>query len=552
MSATALRVGVAQMFNRRTLNENLDQTLKMIGEVKAKGCDVVVFAENNLRDLEHASVADFDVAVEAVKKRARECEINVVVGVSAQVISKNHNQALVVNRLGEEILRYQKNNEVPQRVWIDGIPCSVAICSDRWYLEHADLACLTQGSQVMIDISGGHGGDDGRPHLQWVRYRCWAIRNSTFVVVCNLPHDDEPDYMGHDVWGGHSAILDPKGQFLAKAGYEKDVILTADLNVNLATREHAEFRRNHPVFKKWWDMGKVVLEGDDVDAPPFTPLPSPERKMKIAAAQVICGGNLQTQVTRVREAIGQAKVNGARVVAFPERMLVGEDVNALMRALDDVADSVRENDLYAILGVSFPENGQVFNSAIVFNPQGEQITRYNQISARGEFLAGQSTRSMWFDVDGVHATVTVGNDLYWPELTELAAYRGSQLHFHLDQWLGDSDDANLVRTQSAITHLAPAIAGVWVNGCGDGASGGSLLCKRVGGHGQPIPDDVEAYLPYYTSVMQSAGVGENMLTFTVETGEYNTWQASRNRTRQKGRGHENWWKWVCQGVNAIY
>ena len=74
-----LRAGVAQMFCRRSLQENLDQVLKMIGDVSDQGCDVAVFPESILRDLGgEASVSDFERAVESVKARARACNISVV------------------------------------------------------------------------------------------------------------------------------------------------------------------------------------------------------------------------------------------------------------------------------------------------------------------------------------------------------------------------------------------------------------------------------------------------------------------------------------------
>ncbi|MDP6037907.1 MAG: nitrilase-related carbon-nitrogen hydrolase, partial [Candidatus Latescibacteria bacterium] len=398
-------------------------------------------------------------------------------------------------------------------------------------------------------------GDDGRPNLQWVRYRCWAIRNSAFVAVCNQPHDDEPDYMGHDIWGGHSAILDPGGTFLAQANYENDAIIVADLDIELATRENAERRRNHPAFKFWWDMGKVVLEGDNVEAPPFVPLESCETELVIAAAQITVSQDVNQNVVRIADALKIASTDGADVVVFPERAVTGNkdfDPLELEWAFMTIQEHVCLNQVYAVVGIPFLSNGQMLNRAVVMNPDGKVLAQYDQISARpdGLFTAGENTQSMWFEINGVPATMTIGDDLYWPELTELAAYRGTQLHFHLDFWKGDSEDANLVRKHSAINHVMPGVCGVSVNAAGEDASGGSLLLRRVGGHGQPNPGNVETYLPYHTSVVKTAGKGEEIMYFTVETRSKNDWQASKNRTRKNGRS--NWWHWLCQGVQAIY
>ena len=38
---------------------------------------------------------------------------------------------------------------------------------------------------------------------------------------------------------------------------------------------------------------------------------------------------------------------------------------------------------------------------------------------------------MWFEVRGVPAVVTVGRDVLWNEIAELAAIGGAQIHCHL-------------------------------------------------------------------------------------------------------------------------
>jgi hypothetical protein len=73
-------------------------------------------------------------------------------------------------------------------------------------LEQSDLSSLVQNSRVIIDVSGGHGGDDGRPDLRWIRYRPWAARIGAYVIVSNPVHDDL-DFMGHSPWGGDSAVI---------------------------------------------------------------------------------------------------------------------------------------------------------------------------------------------------------------------------------------------------------------------------------------------------------------------------------------------------------
>ena len=181
----------------------------------------------------------------------------------------------------------------------------------------------------------------------------------------------------------------------------------------------------------------MVLEGDGVDASPFVPLESREREIKIAAAQIVVSRNVDENVIRIADALRIASVDRADVVVFPERAVIGNgDLNAdqLAQAFMTIQEHVCLNQVYAVLGMPFMKNGKVYNSAVAIGPDGKIHTQYDQISARadGPFTPGESTKAMWFEIDGVYATITIGDDLYWPELTELAAYRGMQLHFHLD------------------------------------------------------------------------------------------------------------------------
>ena len=73
------------------------------------------------------------------------------------------------------------------------------------------------------------------------------------------------------------------------------------------------------------------------------------------------------------------------------------------------------------------------NCAIVIGDDGRIRTRYAQLAvSRGDlFHSGTSTKAMWFELEGVHSIVTVGNDADMVEIADLAASRGMYLHFHI-------------------------------------------------------------------------------------------------------------------------
>ena len=150
----------------------------------------------------------------------------------------------------------------------DGVTCNLSVCSDRGYLEHSDLPCVTLGSQIIIDSSGGHGGDDGGSELPLIRYRPWAARTGAWVIVSNPVHEDT-DFMGRSPWGGGSAIIRPDGAVLAKLTYEKDTMIVEEIDTDLASRAAAQRRLNHPLAAR-----------EVIDAPAHTGLaiPSPTER----------------------------------------------------------------------------------------------------------------------------------------------------------------------------------------------------------------------------------------------------------------------------------
>jgi predicted amidohydrolase len=78
------------------------------------------------------------------------------------------------------------------------------------------------------------------------------------------------------------------------------------------------------------------------------------------------------------------------------------------------------------------------DSAVVLGPDGAVLTRYDGLVVEegDPFEPGAGAASMWFSVRGVPAVVTVGGDVLWSEIAELAAIGGAQIHCHLENDAG--------------------------------------------------------------------------------------------------------------------
>jgi predicted amidohydrolase len=575
--AEKIKVAVVQTVIENTLDHNRAKLSQFIAEAKAGGCHAVIFPECSLYwpdiSVDNPTKNDIDAAIKKIGEKAQSEKIYVIFGsgYKQKDTGSYNNRGIVYDPNGVRLVFYDKNYEVPQRFDIFGVPSNIAICSDRGYLEHSDLPSLVQGSQIIIDTSGGHGGDDGRPDLKLIRYRPWALRNNAFVIVCNPVHDDT-DFMGHSPWGGGSAVIRPDGSIQAHRTYEKDVMIIEEIDTELATKTEALRRRNHLIFKSFWDMGKILLEGGQINTiPDIAPYSSRPCNIKIAAAQIACSRNIDNNVSKIKSYIRQAADNDSDIVVFPELAVTGnrkEDISAaspstLNSALNEIRNEAKSRNIYVIVGMPFFTDGIRQNCAFVIGDDGNIRTKCAQLRTTRSslFTAGMSTRSMWFDLKGVYSIVTIGGDAQWIEIGDLAANRGMYLHFHISYEADSSPDAALLRKQKNLLMLMYAKYGAVVNAARPSglanpsslAGGVSMIVSREGGHNKPCPAGIKYYLPYQTSIAESAGTGQTIIYATRKTSAKNDMDLTRywrNRDRKR-RAQSGWFDWIKMGAHLI-
>ncbi len=575
--ATKLTIGVVQTVIENTLDQNRTKLIRFIDRAKSSRCQLVIFPENALYwadiAIDNPTKADIDTAIEQIKRHADMANLYVVFGTSHKPANnaKYHNKSIVFDPEGNMLLSCWKTKDVPESFEVQGVPCNMVICSDRTFLEYSDLACLVQDSKIIIDISGGHGGDDGRPDLRLIRYRPWATRTNAYVIVSNPVHSST-DFMGHSPWGGGSAIIRPDGSIQASRGYEKDVMIVEEINIDQATLAEAKRRRNHPLFRSFWDTGKELLEEKKIKPiPEIKPYSSAERTIKIAAAQIACSRNLHTNTKRILSRIAQAAEEGSDIVVFPELAVTGahrDDISAarqsdLNEALGQIRKAAKKGSVYVIVGMPYYLDGVRKNCAFVIGDDGSVKTQYAKIVSkrRDLFAPGESIGTMWFTVKGVHSIVTIGDDADWIEIADLAANRGMYLHFHISYEADASADHATLRKQRNLLMLRYAKYGAVVNAADPSellnpslpAHGASIIVSREGGHELASPQGIEYYLPYQTSVIKSAGSVETMFYAARRTARSNDLDLERhhrNRSR-KYRPQRGWYDWIKKGARLI-
>jgi nitrilase len=161
--------------------------------------------------------------------------------------------------------------------------------------------------------------------------------------------------------------------------------------------------------------------------------------MKIAAIQMTSGPNLQDNIATATRLIQEAVTAGANLVLLPEYWAImgmrEQDKVDLAKSPDAklmpefMSQQARMHGIYLIGGtipITSPETNKVYNSTLVFNPEGLSVARYDKIHLFGftkdaesyqessSILAGSKPVSVEFDSYKVGLSICY--DLRFPEL----------------------------------------------------------------------------------------------------------------------------------------
>jgi len=163
------------------------------------------------------------------------------------------------------------------------------------------------------------------------------------------------------------------------------------------------------------------------------------QKLIVSAIQMVSSASLTDNLAQAGELINQAAASGAQLVALPEYfcMLGKKETDKLDIAesegvgpiQDFLSEKARTNKIWLSSGsipIISPDAGKVFNTQLIFNPDGQQIARYDKIhlfgftrgnesydESRG-ILAGNSIQRV--DTPVLSLGLSICYDLRFPEL----------------------------------------------------------------------------------------------------------------------------------------
>jgi len=152
--------------------------------------------------------------------------------------------------------------------------------------------------------------------------------------------------------------------------------------------------------------------------------------MKIAAAQISCAiGDLDANLSKIREFSARAKDTGAELIVFPEMVDTGYSMLAIQEhatswnegAVPKLQKTARELSIAILAGVSDRTNLQIYNSQALIDANGKIIAKYRKthlvtaapLDERPYFTAGDGFTSC--KIDKFTLGLGICYDLRFPE-----------------------------------------------------------------------------------------------------------------------------------------
>ncbi len=247
------------------LDGNLDRIRALVGQAVDQGADLTVFPELAVTGYPPEDLLlnprFADAAAAGVRELARSLTDTVVIVGLPALGEDLHNAAAVLadnaivatyrkhflpNYAVFDEQRYFASGDDALVVDLDGVRVGVTICEDLWYPGGpGQWAAVSGGAELIVNLSGSpyHRGK-GLERERMLAQR--AADYCCFVAFCNaVGGQDEL------VFDGHSLVIDPTGEVVARGAQFEEDLLVVDLDVVGATRR----RLHDPRWRQSMDAG---------------------------------------------------------------------------------------------------------------------------------------------------------------------------------------------------------------------------------------------------------------------------------------------------------
>jgi len=267
-------------------------------------------------------------------------------------------------------------------------------------------------------------------------------------------------------------------------------------------------------------------------------------ELSVAAVQMRSSESLDENLPRILDSIRSAAASGARVVVFPECALTGyyDEVaeavteEELRRAEEQIAETCKEAGVGAVVGTAWRLDGEIFNTALIIDPEGEVIERYHKIQLAEEWPKG-GDHLVVFHIDGIPCTVIICHDERYPELTRLPVLAGARVLFYI------SHESGLRKEHKIDPYRAQIRARAVENKIFVVQANAPANLDTSGSHGQSriiSPDGIV--------ITEASVFGEDVVTATLKLDEATAQYALRSVNRGP---LGDWWKSGLEFVRVV-
>jgi len=175
----------------------------------------------------------------------------------------------------------------------------------------------------------------------------------------------------------------------------------------------------------------------------------PSRTLSVALVQMNSGADKDANIAAALAGIDQAAASGARLVTLPEVWTyLGPDEGSAAAAepipgplTETLAAKARKHGIWLHAGSILERvagEPKLFNTTVVFSPEGEIVARYRKIHlfdvdlATGAAYRESNTMApgdeiVTLDIDGVTVGLAICYDLRFPELFRILALKGAEV-----------------------------------------------------------------------------------------------------------------------------
>jgi len=265
-----LQVSCVQLPWARSLDWNLERALRYIRLAADEGSRVVLFPEANLTGYYFPDVIELDPrevkrALERISRAAAEAGLWAIVGTLKKTRDRYLNLAHVISPEGAVVYEYAKvhmagrdekahgrGGDKLALFEIDGIPSTLVICRDGRHPELYRIPAMA-GAKILFHPSCS---SDEIEAVAWKRISGRAQQpagptTGIYHCVANTV-GQSPD--GKQTSSGQSFIREPSGLPLAEAGYYREEMITAVLDLDRADRGYAlDSLRQPPFLRSHWE-----------------------------------------------------------------------------------------------------------------------------------------------------------------------------------------------------------------------------------------------------------------------------------------------------------